>query len=618
MNSHIKIVQNNVFLLLIWLFIAKYSLLYTQANEIIHQPSKAEIETSKNPYENLAEKLAKADKNRLLNPALFHSLMKELSQQQNSLSKHQHELYNYLEGYRLGYIGRHSDAEKKLLETLASSTSEVVKFRARYTLINIAAIGEKWAEGLQLVSNNLSKLHLIQEQEHKNTNFLASIIFYNQIRQHGLALKYIDELNASEISIHTKCFLNQFEIEARYHLNDIGIDDRIFENSLKVCMQAKNIIGANLIRLYKAKLLLKQNAPLKALKLITPNMEEIKNTLYAVLIAGMHNTLSEAYFDLNDLDEAHTHALKALNINKNNSSVKRGMDSYDLLYKIAKIRGEYAGALSLHEKYSELDKAYLEGEKAKHLAFQLAEHQAFEQEAEIKLLNEQNTLLETKQALSEAEVANTRLVIAFLVVSLILIALWGGRLYKAHKRIKELAEYDALTGIFNRGHFTHVANSALKYCQNAEQDISVIIFDLDHFKTVNDSYGHATGDWALKEATRVCKNLGRKNDIFARLGGEEFCILLPSCNIRSAALRAEECRHAIEDIITEASGHDFRITASFGVTDAKTSGFNLEKLLADADEAAYTSKHSGRNRVTVYEIENTPKQAQLDGSWSIT
>ena len=205
-----------------------------------------------------------------------------------------------------------------------------------------------------------------------------------------------------------------------------------------------------------------------------------------------------------------------------------------------------------------------------------------------------------------------------LVLTLSVLTFWGYRLLKAHKRIKELAEHDALTGIFNRGHFTHIANNALKYCQSTGQELSIIMFDLDHFKKINDSYGHACGDWALKKTVEVCKSLGRQNDIFARLGGEEFCILLTSCDKKAALQRAEACRLAIADINTKDSGFEFTITASFGVTDAKTSGFKLEKLLADADSAAYSAKNAGRNQTVVFQNKTTTAEIiQLDDSRDI-
>jgi diguanylate cyclase (GGDEF)-like protein len=218
----------------------------------------------------------------------------------------------------------------------------------------------------------------------------------------------------------------------------------------------------------------------------------------------------------------------------------------------------------------------------------------------IKLLREKNALLVSEQALAKANVENIQLFITILTITIALLLLWAGRLWKSHKRVKQLAEYDTLTGIFSRGHFTQITTSALSYCKNAQQPLSLIMFDLDFFKKVNDSYGHACGDWVLKEVVRVCKATGRTNDIFARVGGEEFCLVLPSCQLNAAIERAETCRAAIESINTSATGHNFSVSASFGVTDAKHSGYTLDNLLANADLAAYQAKHNGRNKVSVF------------------
>lgn len=115
----------------------------------------------------------------------------------------------------------------------------------------------------------------------------------------------------------------------------------------------------------------------------------------------------------------------------------------------------------------------------------------------------------------------------------------------------------------------------------------------------------------------MCETIGRKNDIFSRLGGEVFCILLPSCNIDAAILRAEACRAAIKNIITEESDNIFAITASFGITDVIIPGFELEKLLTDTDFAAYESKRAGRNRLTVFEPKKDKNWKPLDNSWSV-
>nr|WP_282446605.1 GGDEF domain-containing protein [Shewanella sp. 1CM18E] len=168
------------------------------------------------------------------------------------------------------------------------------------------------------------------------------------------------------------------------------------------------------------------------------------------------------------------------------------------------------------------------------------------------------------------------------------------------KRLKLLAEYDALTKVHNRGHFTQQALNAIDYCSKNQQAASCILFDLDKFKSINDTYGHATGDWVLKQVAQVCQAHSRKSDLFARLGGEEFCIFLPSCDVNTAAQLAEEYRKLIAAIDSNGSGFEFAISASFGVTDFSLSGTNLDKMIADSDHAMYVSKKTGRNRVTIF------------------
>ena len=516
------------------------------------------------------------------------------------------------------FVGKYDNAEIQIRDLLSKNIDDLTRFRANYSLIVVATATKNWLQGFPVITKNSKILPYIEDITHIQNYLLTTIIFYNQLGQYSLALSYIEQFTQYDLSAIQDCWITQLSLEAKFKLNKLTLNDNAIDDGITKCVNANYTIVTNIIRIYKTKLYLQNDKPEDALNFIQQYLFEISNTKYPMLIAEMSNTIAKAYWKVGDTTKSKEFALNALDANQDLSNVLQGVDTYYILYQVAKKQGDSILALEYYEKYAEIEKANLEGEKAKHLAFQLAEHKAFEQESRIKLLNEKNTSLTVKQALAEAEVANIQLIIAMLTLCLALIILWGGRFYKAHIRIKELAEFDALTGAHNRGYFTHIATSALNYCKSAAQDISVIIFDLDHFKSVNDTYGHATGDWALIEAISVCKDLGRQNDIFARLGGEEFCILLPSCDIRTAALRAEQCRQAIENICTENSGHDFKITASFGVTDAKTSGFELEKLLADADEAAYDSKKSGRNRITVFTINEESEQKQLDSSWSIT
>ena len=126
------------------------------------------------------------------------------------------------------------------------------------------------------------------------------------------------------------------------------------------------------------------------------------------------------------------------------------------------------------------------------------------------------------------------------------------------------------------------------------------MFDLDHFKSINDRFGHDTGDWVLKQVADACRTVCRRIDHIGRIGGEEFAILLSRCDLRDATRAAEDCRMRVASIDTRSSGHKFLVTASFGVTASPLSGYDLAKLLSHADKMLYRAKREGRNRVCTF------------------
>lgn len=565
--------------------------------------------------EEIARKFTLADNSRLSDPKLFRQLLEELNQQKLHFTPTHQQFFDYLQGFHFAYNGDHDQAEKKLKGILKSNADDLLKFRANHTLINLSAINQKWADGLQYITDNNALIGNIKNNKYIQSSLLATAIFYVKLKQYDLALEHIRQLEQHVQTPYRKCFAKQYDLEAKFHLGQLKANGQTISDAIKTCVAGKNKIGANSMRRYQAKLYLQQKTPEQALNLLLPYVDEVESTLFPMLIAAVNNVIAQAYYQLNDMANAKHYATKAMILNKNNTGVERGRDSYQVLYKIAEQQQDFSLALRYYKQYAQLDKKFLDEVKAKHLAFQLAEHDSLEQASKIKRLNEKNNLLTYEQALVEIKIHNVQLGVAVLILLLTILSVWGARLWRVHKRVKILSESDELTGIYNRRHFNYVAVSALRYCKTAQQDLSVIMFDLDHFKQVNDNHGHICGDWALKETIKVCQALGKSNDVFARLGGEEFCLLLPSTNINEAYIRAEACRVAIENIISKTSGSNFSLTASFGVTDIKRSGFRLTDLLKDADGAMYVAKNTGRNQVMMFE--KPIKDKSLDNSWSI-
>lgn len=160
-------------------------------------------------------------------------------------------------------------------------------------------------------------------------------------------------------------------------------------------------------------------------------------------------------------------------------------------------------------------------------------------------------------------------------------------------QLTKLAFTDTLTGVYNRLHFNQLLDIELDKAKRYGGPLSIIFFDIDHFKQINDSYGHPTGDIILKEIADVISNINRSSDIFARYGGEEFIILTVATNMAGAMDHAQRLRHDIEQ-------HNFKtgqVTASFGVAEFNPSSDNQESLLERADKALYQAKSDGRNCV---------------------
>ena len=209
---------------------------------------------------------------------------------------------------------------------------------------------------------------------------------------------------------------------------------------------------------------------------------------------------------------------------------------------------------------------------------------------------------------------NRRLVLALLMLALVIFILWAYKNRKTYIEMRYFAQTDGLTGIANRHYFAQLALSAIKLCKKTDQPVSFVILDLDYFKKINDAYGHLTGDKALKMAVDAVRSVCRKNDIVGRLGGEEFGILLPGCGNHLAAHIAEECRKAIEKVESSVTGHQFSLTASFGVSDSSVCGYEFTRLFAGADRALYQAKDFGRNKVFNYQANAYVFDNRSDGA----
>ncbi|GAK54304.1 diguanylate cyclase with PAS/PAC sensor [Candidatus Moduliflexus flocculans] len=171
---------------------------------------------------------------------------------------------------------------------------------------------------------------------------------------------------------------------------------------------------------------------------------------------------------------------------------------------------------------------------------------------------------------------------------------------EAERKLQEMAMLDGLTGILNRRYFLELSEQEFKRCRRYHRPLSLIMFDIDHFKQVNDTYGHDAGDTVLQAVTQTGRAILREADIFGRIGGEEFAITLPETNLVSARHVADRLRCAIGNLNINAHETLIHITSSMGVAGINHEIHSIEMLLKCADQALYRAKNAGRNRVETF------------------
>ncbi len=197
------------------------------------------------------------------------------------------------------------------------------------------------------------------------------------------------------------------------------------------------------------------------------------------------------------------------------------------------------------------------------------------------------------------------------------------KVHALNERLAELAVRDPLTGLYNRRFMEASLEREATAAARSGSPLSVVICDLDHFKGVNDTYGHQAGDEVLRAFGALLRERCRKSDIACRFGGEEFLLVLPGMPAGVAADWAEKAREATADAEIEAGSSTLRVTASFGVASFPTHGETWQQLIAAADAALYSAKEGGRNQVkrapfAVSVTENAPGGETSPGSRPIT
>ncbi len=555
--------------------------------------------------------LEQASEARSSDPARFVELLDQLLDRRNELAADQVDFLDYLVGYRAAFEGRFDEAAQIYRQVFERSGDPTLRFRVGYSLANVHSITRNWTAGLLQLNVTMAELPAIEDSAVRQSGLLAAAIFYNQLEQFDLGLRYIEQAFGSDITQRNLCFATQLRIEALLHLDRLQPASAEVHRGIADCEAANELVVANTIRNNVAQIQVDRAQHNAAIDALRPHLDGIVATGYKRLMAESYALLSQAYLGLGEWQIAADHAQQAIEHAKGFPISEPTVQAFWTLKEFHRQDRNFEQALLYEASHSEAKTGFQDDRARKQLAIELANHEVEKKNQQIELLSEQNRVLELREDLAREVATKNRLVIYLAGVLALSLAGWIYLQRRAQRKLRRLAECDSLTGLSNRRHFSESAAHLLSYCEGRNQDASFIMFDLDHFKQINDTYGHAAGDWVLQEVAQAIKKLTRQNDLIGRVGGEEFALVLPSCDIDRGLDFAAKYREAIEAIDCSQLPGDAHISASLGVTSCKLSGYALQDLMRDCDSALYEAKHRGRNQIIQFEAAMRDKQTQV-------
>jgi len=326
-----------------------------------------------------------------------------------------------------------------------------------------------------------------------------------------------------------------------------------------------------------------------------------------------HTTQEQYYVDANDImlatalfrtgetDAARELAQAYLDRSTGGPPVPAHQDPAEVIVRYA--GGDHAGAMQRMWQLLDREKQTLQTFVRTATLAHAAQYQQSLDRYEKQLLEQELALSELQLGHERENTRSAWLITIVALAGLLGLALLSFRLHRAKQLFQKHACTDHLTGISNRLHVLTQGETLLEKAKQSFQPFSLVLMDIDHFKQVNDRYGHDAGDSALRHVVEQIQSLLAVDQVLGRYGGEEFLLILPGCDATAAMERAEHIRQQVADTPIQLDGIRLQLTLSLGVAALVLGLEDLDELLKLADQALYAAKHEGRNRTVLAEMD---------------
>lgn len=527
----------------------------------------------------------------------FVQHLARIHRESSRLTKVQQAQLLYLDAQKSTLDGDYAAAESQLERVVSQSSDPILVAKASAALMNNLATNHRYEDAFKLAHQLTLDLPRIQDRATRFRVLGNLSQMLNFAGEPDLAIKYAHMMEDTIPEGMNLCYPRAALIAALWSAKRLKPDSPELHEAAASCIAAHQPLAVNTAKLIASSLYLGEKKPSEALAMLDRMADSIRTNHYHPHELSAQVQRAEAYELLGNEAAAKRAALAAVSMASAGESSDYLAVAYGVLYRIAKRSHDPAQALAYYELYVAQNKSSVDDAAAQALAYQTVQQQVLTRQLEAEELNKQNSLLRLQRALDAKAAETSRLYITLLIITLAAIALWLFRTLHLQQRFKRMATRDGLTGIYNHQHFMSECSRRLRLLHKRPAQACLIWIDLDHFKQINDTHGHAIGDAALRHSVAICQHQLRPGDLLGRLGGEEFGVLMADCPREQGIAIADRIRLAIESHPLQSDGASVSISASIGVACTSNWGHDLQQLCRAADAALYRAKRAGRNRV---------------------
>ena len=529
-------------------------------------------------------------------------ILERLKALQPTFSEAQNEKFQLAYASSLGYQGKHEERVRVVESVIGQVKTPTMRARFLYELIDANAALGRYEVALQAMNESILLLPSIEKARTKIVILQGALSLLESLHAYAEALEFAERIYAMRgngMGTYAACVGLTDKVELNFRRNSSSLARSLVPMALQACDADGNQLFSLIVKALAAIDSVDSGQHTQGLSTGLPLLQELStHSQGSDYVPQLQEALARAYLKTGNLERAQHFGLLAFERAQAGRVLLLQEKTSETMAAIKRAQGQLAAAIRYYDINLALKRRVLDDQVQKNLAYQRVKFDTQDKANQLALLEQKNANLRMEKTLQERQYEN---LILFMTLGLVLLAILGAWLVRTLGRMdtfRRSAQVDALTQVSNRAHFVA---SAQQIFRNHRQTISLVLFDLDHFKHINDHFGHATGDWVLRAVCAAIQSHLRKTDLFGRLGGEEFALCLTGFTPDEVLQLAERCRVAILSIDTQPSGHLFTITSSLGIATRDVNEHtSYEELLVAADKALYVSKNQGRNRVSVY------------------